>query len=92
MAHDSQSPTLGAPGTYCIRVQGHLGESWSDRLGGMAITVARQPDGQTVTTLRGRVADQAALLGVVNSLYDLGFCLLSVQRVESQQRGSVQGA
>ena len=69
------------PSTYRIRVEGHLGEGWSDRMGGMRIVTARQVDGQVVTTLCGQ-ADQAALSGVLNSLYDLGFCLLSVEQVE----------
>ena len=69
------------PSTYRIRVEGHLGEGWSDRMGGMRIVTARQADGQVVTTLCG-LADQAALSGVLNSLYDLGFCLLSVEQVE----------
>ena len=72
---------MGTPSTYRIRVEGHLGEGWSDRMGGMHIVTARQADGQVVTTLCGQ-ADQAALSGVLNSLYDLGFCLLSVEQVE----------
>ena len=71
----------GTPGKYRIRVQGHLGEEWSDRMGGMRIAACREPDGQVVTTLCG-LADQAALSGVLNSLYDLGFFLLSVEQVE----------
>jgi len=46
----------------------------------MRIATDRDPDGQVVTTLCGP-ADQAALSGVLNSLYDLGFCLLSVEQV-----------
>jgi hypothetical protein len=33
----------------------------------------------SVTTLRGAVADQAALMGVLNLTYDLGMVLLSVE-------------
>ena len=79
--YSNRGSRTGMPGTYRIRVQGHLGESWSDRMGGMCIVTAREPDGRVVTTLCG-LADQAALSGVLNSLYDLGFCLLSVERVE----------
>jgi hypothetical protein len=46
----------------------------------MAIS-ARQATGKpAVTTLRGELIDQAALMGVLNTLYDLGFVLLKVER------------
>jgi hypothetical protein len=45
----------------------------------MTITPAQTVDGAPVTILTGRVVDQAALLGVLNNAYDLGFPLLSVE-------------
>jgi hypothetical protein len=36
---------------------------------------------QAVTELSGQLADQAALVGVLTSLYDLGMPLLSVERL-----------
>jgi hypothetical protein len=33
---------LWTPATYCVEVEGHLNECWSDRLGGMRITHARE--------------------------------------------------
>ena len=81
----------GTTSTYRIRVQGHLGEDWSDRMGGMHIATAREPDGRVVTALCGS-ADQAALSGVLNSLFDLGFCLLSVEQVELCQGETVPSA
>ena len=89
--YSNRNPLLGTSGTYRIRVAGHLGEDWSDRMGGMRIVTARQTDGQVVTTLCGQ-ADQAALSGVLNSLYDLGFCLLSVELVELCQDGALASA
>ncbi len=69
------------PCRYRIRVQGQLSASWSSRLSGMVITT-RQPASQPpVTTLTGEVRDQAALLGVLNALYDLGCPLLKVERL-----------
>ena len=71
--------TLDAPATYRIRVKGLLDSSWSDRLGGLAITSKSQDDGPTVTTLRGDLLDQAALAGVLSALYNLHLPLLSVE-------------
>ena len=73
------------PATYRISILGILDKKWSDYYGGMAIehdiVLAQYP----VTILTGRLADQAALIGVINSLYDLGYPLLSVECVEAQQ-------
>ena len=70
---------LWAPATYRIEVEGHLAESWSDRLAGMRITARKRLDQTTVTTLAGRLRDQAELSGVLNSLYDLHLSILSVE-------------
>lgn len=61
--------------TYDIRVEGHLDDHWSDRLGGVALT--RNVDG--TTTLTGRLADQAQLYGVLAGLRDIGATLLSLE-------------
>lgn len=71
------------PGHYRIRVHGRLNASWADRLGGVTITVRHAASQQSVTTLTGEVSDQAALIGVLNTLYDLGFPLLKVERLAS---------
>ncbi len=67
------------PATYRIRFQGHVDEIWHERLGGMTITITRSADKVAVTTLEGHVADQAALSGLLNTLYDLHMPLLSVE-------------
>jgi hypothetical protein len=72
--------TLHEPATYAIRVQGTLGADWSDQLSGLHITVLWKRS-ESVTELFGRLPDQAALIGVLTSLYDLGLPLLSVERV-----------
>ena len=65
-------------GEYRIRVQGSLDESWSDRLGGMRITKSSNQ----VTSLVGVIIDQAALTGVLNTLYELHLTLLSVEHLD----------
>ena len=73
------------PATYRIRVQGILAENWSDRLGGMTITTTGQSSEAAVTTLSGRLRDQAALCGVLNTLHDLRLPLLSVECEEWEE-------
>jgi hypothetical protein len=67
--------------TYHIRIQGRLDESWSDHLSGMAISPMPEQEGSRETLLSGELADQAALMGVLNTLYDMGFPLISVVKV-----------
>ncbi len=69
------------PATYRIRVKGYLDDRWSDRLGGMAIRAVGQVDGTWETILVGWLPDQAALCGVLNTLYGLHLPLVSVEHV-----------
>ena len=63
---------------YRIQARGTLDESWSDSVGGMDIVIL-QDDDEIITSLTGKLPDQAALSGVLNLLYDLGLTLLSVE-------------
>ena len=67
-----------SPATYQILVKGFLDESWSERLNGMAIVNMNSVSGMPVTKLYGQVRDQAELLGVLNSIYEMHFSLISV--------------
>jgi hypothetical protein len=68
--------TLDAPLECTIRAAGTLDPRWSARLGGLRVRAAGRSF--PVTELRGRLRDQAALFGVLTTLYDLGLPLLSV--------------
>jgi hypothetical protein len=70
------------PATYQIQVQGWISERWADWFDEMTITVKEEDDAPAITTLTGVVADQAALLGLLQKLYTLGFPLLLVRRKE----------
>jgi hypothetical protein len=67
------------PAVYRIRVRGRLSAGWSDRLGGMTITVFSADTGPHVTSLVGELSDQADLAGVFNTLYGLHLPVLSVE-------------
>ena len=76
-------PTMEYPAMYRIRVRGQLDSSWSERLGGMTVTTTGGRDTAETTMLEGQLLDQAALTGVLNTLYDLHFPLLSVECIDS---------
>ena len=71
-------PTFQGPAVYEIKVVGELDISWSKRLEGVNITRNVLPDGKVETILIGRLEDQAALTGVLNSLYNLRLPVVSV--------------
>jgi hypothetical protein len=72
---------IDAPGSnarlFEIRIKGHLDAQWADWFEGLAITL--EEDGNTLLT--GRVADQAALHGLLKKVRDLGMSLVSVNQV-----------
>ncbi len=79
MPMDQQITPAGDPETYRIRVYGHVDPRSAGFWHGMSITSEEDAEGRTISTLTGRLADQAVLAGVLNSLYDLGYALLSVE-------------
>ena len=76
---------LWTPATYRIKVQGYLDESKSDFLAGMTVTTSSQGDQGLVTTLVGRLRDQAELSGVLNTIYGLHLPILLVEMLESEK-------
>ena len=72
-------PEFDMPATYRICFRGYLPKSWSDCLGGMTVATHDRAGEAPLTVLSGWLPDQAALLGVLNTLYGLHFPLLSVE-------------
>ncbi len=73
---------MDAPALYQIEVLGSLANNWNDNLSGMNITNFNQ-DGN-VTTLVGMLRDQAALAGVLQTLYELHVPILLVEYIEQK--------
>lgn len=80
------------PAVYHIRLQGRRPQAWAYAAAGlvadMKIEVTKAAGGvvpageEPITALRGEVADQAALYGLLNQLYALRLTILSVVRIE----------
>jgi hypothetical protein len=68
--------SIDTPLDCTIRAAGTLDPSWSDRLGGLCVRA--RTCGGPVCELSGRLLEQAALLGVLVTVYDLGLALISV--------------
>lgn len=71
--HEPDRPTF-----YQIRIRGHLDQQWEDWFDGMAVAPAEDGD----TLLTGPVDDQAALLGLITRVRDLGIPLVWVKPVK----------
>jgi len=70
-----------APGRYEIRLQGRLEARWAAWFDGLSLT--HESDGTSV--LRGPVADQAALHGLLQKVRDLGLPLIAVMQAGVEQ-------
>jgi hypothetical protein len=71
--------TLTTPAAYLIRFRGRVDQNWTDCFDNCLVVVSVSPGRAPETTLRGRVRDQAELLGVLHYLYYQGAALVSVE-------------
>jgi hypothetical protein len=74
--------TLDQSARYCIHVQGKLGKNWASYFEEMDIVILEDMDRNPITILTGEMPDQAALQGVLQKLYNLGFPLISAKKIE----------
>ena len=70
-----------SPATYQISVEGRIDSTWSERLEGMTICLVSTQAAAPITTLIGEVSDQAALAGILDTLYELHLPVISVKRL-----------
>ncbi len=77
------------PRHYQIIVEGKLDPSWSNWLGGMQLSATKDVTGVDVTILSGNIADQAALRGILNHLWDLNLTLRTVQQIDPNSNQEV---
>ena len=70
--------SLRTPTMVDITIAGYLDDNWAAQMG-MDLDHKTINDALSVTVLRGQLIDQAALFGVLNGLYGLGYALLSVK-------------
>jgi len=80
--HDNDIGAFSKPAIYKIKVRGELPVEWSDRMGGLQITINRKKKKGPVTVLIGKLSDQAELSGILNSLYKLKMNVLSINMLK----------
>ena len=72
---------LDLPAHYRVVVTGVLDSSWVERHWVMTSSPVELGGETEQTVLVGEVADQAALMGVFNALYNMGHTVVSVERI-----------
>ncbi|MGB5692138.1 MAG: hypothetical protein WBM43_05970 [Flavobacteriaceae bacterium] len=75
--------SFSKPAIYQIKVLGKVPQSWSERLSGMNLTYKNKKSG-VVTTLIGKMSDQAQLSGLLNALHNLHMSVLSVEKLNDK--------
>jgi hypothetical protein len=83
----SQSPqrkdvTFGGPAVYRVVVSGSIDARAGGSLGDMRIETSGGREDGPVTTLVGRLTDQAHLTRVLNSIYEMHLPVLEVTKLE----------
>jgi len=70
---------------YKIVVDGVLSEDYSNRFTDMQIKVIREMEQRPSSTLIGEIKDQSDLSGILNSLYDMQFTVISVNMLSEME-------
>ena len=77
--------TMHGPAIYRIHVRGRVDPRQSDRLAGMQLTEVCGSNGTPETILVGRLLDQAALSGLLESLYEMHLPVLSADCMGAEE-------
>lgn len=72
---------------YEIRVLGALDERWSQWFPGVLLSKTQGGDRLPITVIRCTSNDQSRLRGVLNKIWDLNLCLLSVAQTSELDDG-----
>ena len=73
--------SLDQPAFYRISVLGRLDKELASRLSDLELRYTQNEQGEELSVLGGFLGDQGALLGVLVQLYNRGFCLVGVERL-----------
>lgn len=75
---------MDMPATFRIRVHGCPSQTWIKGMWGELSVITERADEDVQTIFVGTLADQAALLGIMNALYNMGYAVVSVEQVPTE--------
>lgn len=67
---------------YQIKIFGNFDQGWSRWFNGMVISMEEDSQGNQITSLTGRITDQAKLRGLMNKIWDLNLTVISLNQLE----------
>lgn len=79
------SSFMDRPTSYRIQVYGFVSERWISSYWEFTGMDVQHGTGITVTDMMGEVSDQAALIDLLNTLYNLGHAIIYVKRQVSDR-------
>ena len=85
MKEVSHALNMSSPAIYRIRVRGKLDADLARRLDGLNLSEEFTSADRPVSVLVGRLTDQAALSGLLSSLYELHLPLISVDCLDADE-------
>jgi hypothetical protein len=77
--NESDELNFSKPAIYQIKIKGLIDKNKTNYLADMQITYEHLEDDKPVSILIGKLKDQSALSGILNSLYDLHMPVISVK-------------
>ncbi len=87
---DRAAIDFGGPANYRVVILGTVSEDWRRRLGGMEVTASSPESDEPRTILEGLLPDQAALRGLLETLYALHLPILEVCRMDDRDKGTTE--
>lgn len=76
---------MDRPGTYRIRVKGRLSQKMADRMWGEIRVTHQMTSSEAETILVGKMGDQAALIGIINALYNMGHAIMAMNPIDEEE-------
>lgn len=70
------------PANYRISIEGDIPEGWLSKFGNMELKKTYSKVGKCRSTLKGVILDQAQLMGILQSIYDLHLSVIEVKWIK----------
>ena len=77
MKEFQENVDFSSSANFIIEIDGKLDKSFSEIFNSFSISYKTLGD-NTISSIRGKVIDQAQLIGIINTLYNMRFSIISV--------------
>lgn len=74
--------SFSGPATYQITVEGKVDQEYLQNVSGLSVSLTELKD-HTLSTLTGEIVDQSALSGIINTLVDNRYSVITVIKIDN---------